>query len=115
MHQEAYITFYSIAKLINVLIPLQGIVCFIAYIPLLLCHAMFCVHPGSPQFDDIFEQCSKAVLPGHALLLTMHIINHTVDVEIKDEKVCIFISEVISVSGWLSIMQIISCEFNQIS
>ena len=67
------------------------------------CHKMFA---GSPQFDEIFEQCSKAVLPGHALLLTMHIINHTVDVEIKDEKVCIVISEVIF---WLSVMQIILC------
>ena len=46
------------------------------------------MHPGSLQFDDIHEQCSKAVLPGHALLLTMHIINHTIDVDVKDEKVC---------------------------
>lgn len=42
---------------------------------------------GSSQLDDIFEQCSKAVLPGHALLLAMHIINHTTDAEMKDEKV----------------------------
>lgn len=55
-----------------------------------------CVCAGSPQFDGIFEQCSKAILPGHALLLTMHIINHTLDVEIQDEKVRIIYSEVIS-------------------
>ena len=49
------------------------------------------MHTGSLQFDDIFEQCCKAVLPGHALLLAMHIINHTSDVDIKDEKVCTYI------------------------
>ena len=39
------------------------------------------------QFDDIMEQCSRAVLPGHALLLALHIVSHTTDVEMKDEKV----------------------------
>lgn len=44
---------------------------------------------SSLQFDDIFEQCSKAVLPGHAMVLALHTISHTTDVEITDEKVTI--------------------------
>ena len=78
-------TFHSIAKLVNVLIPLQG--CFLVNISRAVC---VMPHTGSLQFDDIFEQCCKAVLPGHALLLAMHIINHTSDVEIEDEKVCYY-------------------------
>lgn len=65
------------------MIPLQGIFTLIACTTYI--HAA--IHTGSLKFDDIFEQCSKAVLPGHALLLALHIINHTIDAEIKDEKV----------------------------